>query len=153
MDSSTFLPGPSVCGLYGYFEEDFGDPDTRSPYARITPSRIGAALLPFHCPRCKQVVDFSTPEQREHYHDTRVLDGKKRDNYFCPSCGNRFFLNMAGQPLNGRVGRDNGTPSIVEELVVGSNGTISIKKTKQATPVLDDYLLDYSHGTDVLGCS
>lgn len=140
-----------MCGLYGFFETDFGDPETKQPYKRVTPTRVGDALLPFHCPRCKKVIDFSNPERRSHYHDTRVLDGNKRDNYFCPACGNRFFINKQGQPLSGRVGRDHGAPSTVEELVIGANGVMSIKTKKQSSPLIADYLLDYAHGSDVLG--
>jgi hypothetical protein len=148
---NTYLPGPSVCGLYGFFESDYGCPDTPAPYARVTPSKVASALLPFHCPKCKSTIDFSNPVRREHYHDTRVVDGKQNNNHWCPACGNRFVINNVGQPLSGRIGSDGTANSTVEEIVVGADGFVNVKRRKQSSSRLLDSLKDYVSGTDVLG--
>ena len=62
----------------------------------ITPSRVGNALLPFRCPRCKEIPqDLACPVAREHYKDPRPGGA-----YHCPRCGCRFRINLQGTPLD-----------------------------------------------------
>lgn len=145
--NTTYLDGPSVCGFWGMFESDFGDPQTESPYCRITPSRVGSALMPFHCPRCKSVVDFTDPQRREDYHDTR----KTLDNYWCPRCGYRFRLNLVGKPFKDRL--SGGVASaVVESISIGSDGLVHYKRSSQGgTTILGKFLMGYLEGCDVLG--
>lgn len=92
----TLIQGPSLCCFWGLFEQDFGDPTTESPMRTITPSFVGNSMLPFRCPRCKDVCqDLACPLLRDHYHDQR----EGRDNHFCPRCGCRFKISMSGMPL------------------------------------------------------
>ena len=153
MSTAVYLPGPAVCGLHGMFEENFGDPATSIPYCRVTPSRIGSSLLPFHCPRCKTAIDFSDAAKRECYHDTRDLDrGAKRDNYWCPNCGLRFLLNLKGRTFDGDLD-DGVASSVVECVTVGHDGMVDLKRSVQGvTTIVGRLLGQYIIGTDVLGC-
>jgi hypothetical protein len=147
----TYLAGPTVCGLWSAFEQDFGDPNTDLPLCRVTPSRLGTTLLPFRCPRCSRPIDFSDSKTRESYHDKRVVDGKQRDNHWCPSCGARFTLNLKGQPYTGAA---NGiAPATVECVVVGADGFTDImRKTHGAVTIIGRLFEQWIVGTDVLGC-
>lgn len=148
--SQVYLSGPSIVGLYGMFEENWGDPSSPKPYPRVTPTRVGAALLPFRCPRCETTIDFSDPKRREHYHDTRRLGTGRRDNYFCPSCGMRFLLNDKGKQLEGKVSVDGAAPSTVETITIGADGLLSLRRTESHPAAsIHQYLL----GCDVLGSS
>jgi hypothetical protein len=142
----VYLSGPALCGLYGMFEEDFGDPESPRPYPRVTPTRLGGVLMPFRCPRCPATVDFSNPETREHYRDPRP----SRNNHFCPRCGVRFTLNTDGQALVGKIADDGAAPSTVETISVGSDGLLKLeRKTKRPGGAEEQYLL----GCDLLGSS
>lgn len=147
---SVYLPGPTICGLHGMFESDFGCSESTTPYPRVTPSRVGAALLPFHCPRCESVVDFTDSKQREHYHDTRVVNGKQHDNYWCPACGQKFFLNRRGQPLKGEVGADGAASSTIEQIQTDVRGLVDIVRRIKCS--LKRSMSDYVSGCDVMGC-
>lgn len=143
-----YLPGPPVAGFYGFFEADFGDPDSPTPYPRVTPTRICDAVLPFRCPRCKGKIDFTSPERREHYHDTRP----QHDNHHCPACGMRFFLNP-GQPWSGGKLDEKGcAPSTVEYVSRKPSGLLEVRREelgvrKALSSVADLYLL----GCDAVG--
>jgi hypothetical protein len=91
--------GPSVVGFHGLFEEDFGDPNTPTPLCSVAPSRVGSALVPFHCPRCDKPVDFSDPSRLECYRDPR----EGRGNCYCPACGFRFYVKQDGKSLRGKL--------------------------------------------------
>lgn len=147
----VYLSGPPLVGLYGMFDADYGDPDSPRPYPRVTPSRAGALMLPFRCPRCPATVDFSDPARREDYHDTRPLPGgARRDNYFCPRCGVRFTLNDRGQPMKGKLATDGAAPSVVETIAVGADGKLSLRRTESIPGgALEQYLL----GCDLLSSS
>jgi hypothetical protein len=152
--ASNCLSGPSVCGFYGAFESDYGDDSTPRPYARVTPTRVGSALLPFNCPSCDSKIDFSDAKRRESYHDTRVLGTVKKDNYWCPNCDARFVLNKKGITLNGPVSNDV-APSVVENVVLGDDGLVSItRKNNSAKKNLVVRLhKEYVLGSDLIGCS
>ncbi len=119
-----YLKGPSVVGFWGMFESDFGDPKTNSPYCRITPSSLGGVALPFRCPRCNEVLDqFSDSKTREKYHDTREVTAKtgdgrtalvRRNNYWCPYCGYRFYLSSTPMQLTTPLPPGAVAPSSVE---------------------------------------
>lgn len=92
----TYLHGVPLAGFHGIFEENFGDPMTPTPYPRVTPSRMGTALLPFRCPVCRTIIhEFSDKEMREHYRDPQ------RGFFFCPcpDCRSRFYLDEEGMAL------------------------------------------------------
>lgn len=140
---SPYLPGPPVVGFWGLFENDFGSSSTPVPYCTVAPTKIGSALLPFHCPHCRAVVDFSDPRRREMFHDTRrwtswrgLKKGTvKNRHYWCPSCGARFFLDLAGTPLVGPLAPGTVAPSRV------TCGDVAVVQREIADP----------SGTDVLG--
>jgi predicted RNA-binding Zn-ribbon protein involved in translation (DUF1610 family) len=119
------LPGPPIVGLWGMFERDRGNPSTPSPYCRITPSRLGTILLPFTCPNCSSSIDYSSERMREAHHDTRSGHG----NYWCPTCGWRFYLNAKGIPYEGKVS-ETVAPSIVECITSDENGLTQVTQTK-----------------------
>jgi len=149
----VYLDGPSVCGFWGMFDSDFGDPNTNLPLCRITPTKVGSALLPFRCPRCDSAIDFSDSKRLEHYHDTRLTsNGKKRDNYWCPTCGNRFLINFVGRPLEGKLDSSGVAPSTVECITVGSDGLVNLQRSVQGVTTILGLLGDYIKGCDVLGC-
>jgi hypothetical protein len=156
-----YLSGPSICGFFGLFEADYGDPSTPYPYCRVTPSRIGSALLPFKCPRCEKAVDFTNPDTRECYHDTRKIGTKQRNNYYCPCCGCRFFLNLSGMPFKGDLDVLGCATSAVETIEKSPEGFVDIKRkvqeSKMPLPAAGKSflgILQQAHtvGTDVLGC-
>lgn len=90
------IAGATLCGFFGLFEIDYGDPHTLEPYATITPSRVGTALLPFRCPSCREVPQaLACPKSRECFYDRR----RGRGNHWCPLCGCRFFLDLRGTAL------------------------------------------------------
>lgn len=158
MVTETYLPGPTVCGFHGMFESDYGDPSSPKPYPRVTPSKVGSALLPFHCPCCDAVIDFSDSERREQFHDTRDDaddSGKPRDNYWCPCCGQRFLLNLKGKPFKGNID-EHVAPAEVETIAVGEDGMVSYKRITKAprnpTTILGRMFKSYVIGTDILGC-
>lgn len=96
----TLIGGAELCGFWGFFEASYGNPDTPKPYATVTPSKVGGALLPFPCPRCGECSQsLACPKLREHFHDTRRGQG----HYFCPKCGERFYLDLQGIPLEVEV--------------------------------------------------
>lgn len=148
---SVYLQGPAVCGFFGAFEEDYGTPQS-SALPRVTPTRVGSALLPFNCPSCDSKIDFSDRKRLESYHDTRVLGTVKKDNYWCPTCDARFVLNKKGIALNGPVSNDI-APSVVESVVLGDDGLVSVtRKNKSGKKKLIDRLLnDYVAGSDLIG--
>ena len=155
MAEEIYLPGPTVCGFHGMFEADYGTPSSE-PMPRVTPSKVGSALLPFHCPCCDEVIDFSDPESRERYHDTRAIEGgKQRDNYWCPCCQQRFLLNLKGKPFKGSIDEDHVAPAEVETIAVGEDGMVEYKRYTKApqkpTTVLGHFQ-NYILGTDILGC-
>jgi hypothetical protein len=154
MAEEIYIPGPTVCGFHGMFERDFGDDTTPKPYARVTPSRVGGALLPFHCPSCEAVVDFSDPARREHHHDSRETASGKNDNYWCPSCSHRFYLNTKGKPFKGTID-EHVAPAEVETIAVGEDGMVNYKRITKAprnpTTILGHFQ-NYILGTDILGC-
>jgi hypothetical protein len=91
-----YLPGTPILGFHGLFEADYGDPNTKEPYVRVTPSKLGSLLLPFKCPECKQVnYEFSDARRRAMYKDPRP----GRTNHWCPMCKVRFCLVEEGMPL------------------------------------------------------
>jgi len=140
----TYLDGPPLCGLYGFFEADFGAPDSPKPYPRVTPSRVGGLLLPFRCPCCPATIDFSDPKNRADYCDPRPLRG----NHYCPRCGARFLLNTDGQPLDGELATDGAAPSMVETVGFDDRGLIKLdRRTVRPGGSVEQYLL----GCDLLG--
>lgn len=87
---------PPLAGFFGLAESDRGDPATSSPYPRITPSRVGPAVLPFRCYACKGINnDFTDARTREKYRDKREGKG----HHWCPMCNKRFYLVANGMPL------------------------------------------------------
>ncbi len=88
------IPGPVLIGFGQVFDQSYGDPRTKLPYPRVTPSCIGAVLLPYPCPHCKavrsQVID---PKTRLGYYDA------ERKFSWCPSCRGRYVVNPKGTPL------------------------------------------------------
>lgn len=147
----TYLLGPPVCGLHGMFEENFGDSNSPAPYVRVTPMRLGSALLPFHCPRCERVIDFTDPAVRDAHCDTRSA----RKNHWCPHCGLRFLLNECGRvPLTDCVvGDDGAAGSVVERVLRGSDGLVDLRRMeKMARPRAGLLGRWWLLGTDVLGC-
>ena len=147
-EQRVWLAGPTICGLWGMFEDNFGLSSTPTPYARVTPSRVGDALLPFHCPGCGGVIDFSDAARREAFHDTR----SGHDNYWCPRCGARFEINDAAAAASGAVtiGADGAATSIVEQVDRGRDGLLNVRRRFQAS--LTPTGLAYLRGTDILCC-
>ena len=143
----VYLQGPVVCGLYGAFEADYGNPESAS-MPRVTPSRAGDALLPFRCPDCDDKVDFSDPKRREQYHDARVVEGRKRDNYWCPSCGARFRLNGRGCELDGKPDDEGVAPAIVERVKMGGDGLVDYSRTISGRQSIFGRFRDYLRGID-----
>lgn len=105
-----YIKGPVLVGFYGLFEEDYGDPETPTPLCTLTPSRTGAALLPFRCVRCECKVDFSDSSRLECYRDGR--DG--RGNHFCPACGFRFHVKHDGPVFTGKLDGGGCAPAKVD---------------------------------------
>jgi len=101
------LPGVPLCGFFGLFERDYGDPSTDPARCVIAPSRFGSVLLPFRCPRCSREIDFSDPARRADYRDARP----GRGNYWCPTCGLRFQLDSHGKQVSASA------PAIVSGVV------------------------------------
>jgi hypothetical protein len=112
----------------------------------VTPSRVGALLLPFHCPGCSTTIDFSDPAQRDHYKDPRPL----RSNHHCPRCGARFHLNTDGQALDGKLSKSGAAPSVVETIAIGADGLVKLER-RYVHPgsATEEYLL----GCDLLGAT
>lgn len=150
--NSTYIAGPSVCGFFGAFEQDYGTPPTGA-LPRVTPSRVGDAILPFNCPSCDAKIDFSDRKKRESYHDTRVSGSAKNDNYWCPGCAARFKLNLRGKKFNGAV--DNGVaPSTVEMIAIGDDGLVDIKRIENGPrfgTLVGKLLNEYVVGSDIIG--
>jgi hypothetical protein len=100
-------------------------------------------------------VDFSDSERREAYHDTRVVDGKRRENYWCPTCGGRFKINLKGKKFLGKITGD-AAPSEVETIAVGEDGMVNYRRltrdTVSSTTVLGNMFRSYIIGSDILGC-
>jgi len=146
-----YLSGPEVCGFYGMFETNFGDPETPAPYARVTPSCVAGVLLPFSCPNCKTVLSqFSDPKTREHYHDDR--DG--RDNFWCPTCDVRFNLRLQGMPLPKNAALvDGAAPSLVERFQDSDDSKIITHSELQDNDasVVGRLFRHFISGSDVLG--
>jgi hypothetical protein len=149
---TIYLPGPTVCGFHGMFEADYGTPSTE-PMPRVTPSRVGSALLPFHCPSCEAVVDFSDPTRRERHHDTRETASGARDNYWCPACSSRFLLNTKGKPFKGSID-EHVAPAEIETIAVGADGMVDYRRyTKEPrSSTIFGHFQNYILGTDILGC-
>lgn len=147
-----YLPGPTVCGFHGLFEENFGDPATQEPYCRVTPSVVAGIMLPFRCPRCKEVrTEFSDPKMREQYHDNRP----GRDNHWCDDCGLRFRLRLSGITAPKKLSiYDGAAPSLVEKFTDSDDAKIVTHAEMQdndTVTVVGRLLRHYIGGTDLLG--
>jgi hypothetical protein len=111
----ALIPGPVLIGFSELFDRAYGNPKTKlntdGSYPRVTPSRIGYALLPFACPHCGEVRNEAVdPKRRANYRDD------ERGFYWCPSCGWRYILNTKGHPLEDSlpVGATH-APALVEQ--------------------------------------
>lgn len=108
-----------MIGFSEVFDAAYGNPNTPRPYPRVTPSCVGAALLPFPCPHCGAVrCEPIHPKKSEGYRD------RERGFSWCPSCDGRYVLNRAGAPLVGTLPRGAlHAPAVVERggkrIVVG----------------------------------
>lgn len=141
-----YLPGRPVSGFHEAFEAGYGDPRSPTPYPIVTPSRIAGAMLPFPCPRCGGVVDFSDGTARERYRDGRP----GRGNHFCPHCGARFYLALDGTDVPNVLGADGTAPALVEFVAGGTRGGALQRRViggKRGATFADFYLA----GTAVLG--
>jgi hypothetical protein len=88
------IKGTPLLGFADAFDASWGNPATPKPYLRVTPSRLGDALLPFRCPGCGAVLtQFSDPGSRSCYTDPQ------RGHRWCPACGLRILLDVGGMPL------------------------------------------------------
>jgi transcription elongation factor Elf1 len=88
------IKGAVLCGFADAFDAAYGDPNTPLPYVKVTPTRLGPALLPFRCPKCQKVLtQFCDPGTRECYRDSQ------RGFYWCPACGNRMLIDVKGMAL------------------------------------------------------
>ena len=94
----VLLPGPVLLGFGEIFDRSYGDPRTKKPYMRVTPSTVGGVLLPFECPHCGEVraavIDRKT---RLGYAD------KERGFSWCPACQGRYVIKPEGTPLIGEL--------------------------------------------------
>lgn len=120
-----YLSGIPVVGFVGLFEARYGDPDTPRPYCRVTPSRVGSAILPFRCPRCRAAIDFTDPAVRDAHRDAR---DPGRVNHFCPRCGLRFYLHEGGAAPPSCVDDGGAAPAIVERVVRCPDGGTDIRR-------------------------
>ena len=88
------ITGPVLIGFAELFDAAHGDPETPRPYVTVAPASVGRVLLPFPCPRCgKACCDAVDPKRRGGYRDA------ERDFSWCPACGFRYHLDVAGVPL------------------------------------------------------
>lgn len=114
---SRLLPGVPLIGFYTAFDESKGASGTPWPYPIVTPSAVGPALLPFHCPHCGAVCDeLVDPKTRMFYFD------KNRKFSWCPKadCRGRFFVDRTGMPLAEPLPAGaSAAPSMVERFVEG----------------------------------
>ena len=143
---TRLLPGPAVCGFWGLFDADYGDPSTPRPYPRVTPSALGGVTLPFRCPHCKRIrADFADGAEREKYHDARDGHG----NYWCPDCGGRFDLALPGAPLAAALPAG----SVVAPSRVERAGRLEVQDAPGAWAFVRRLLNPQAHrlGVDALG--
>lgn len=153
---SGYLRGPSLIGFFGLSEADHGDPRTPLPLVTITPSVVDGHVLPFRCPRCKKVNRrFGDPSYREKYHDTRTetLDGRRfrRDNYWCPACGFRFKLDLAGQAVTRLLPPETVAPSTVVRTLPSGEVLRERQDDTTLSTVLGWFFRGHQTGVDVLG--
>lgn len=98
MRRRVLIPGPVLIGFAELFDTAYGDPKTPRPYPRVTPSRVGASLLPFPCPHCGEVrAEPVHPKKGEGYRD------RERGYSWCPACRGRYVVNRSGGPLVGHL--------------------------------------------------
>jgi hypothetical protein len=90
----ALIPGPPLLGFADAFDGAYGDPETPRPYPRVTPARVGGALLPFPCPHCGAVRSEAVDARRRLWY----LD-EERGHSWCPRCRGRYILNTEGAPL------------------------------------------------------
>ena len=88
------IPGAVLVGFAELFDQAYGDPRTPRPYPRVTPSKLGATLLPFPCPHCAAVRDVVVDPRRPGFYDDPA-----RAFSWCPACRGRFVLDRKGMPL------------------------------------------------------
>ena len=88
------LPGKPLIGFSSLFDASEGDPRTKRPYPKVTPSCIGGVLIPFMCPHCTAVRSaVIDPKTRLGYYD------KEREFSWCPACRGRYVIDPKGTPL------------------------------------------------------
>jgi hypothetical protein len=92
------LPGRVLVGFGMLFERSYGNPGTPTQadgsYPKVTPTRLGALLLPFPCPHCEAVRPVVVhPRKRQGYQDA------ERGFSWCPACSGRYVLDAEGTPL------------------------------------------------------
>lgn len=96
------LPGAVLVGFAELFDRAYGNPDTirnkDGSYIKVTPARIGFALLPFACPHCGAV----RPEAVDMKRGRRYCD-EERGFCWCPACQGRYILNTEGRPLDSEL--------------------------------------------------
>jgi hypothetical protein len=129
------------------FEGDYGDPNTVTPYYRVTPSQSSTYdILPFRCPHCQKVVtEFATSDGRSKYLDDRPGHA----NYWCPKCDKRYFMNFGGPVFSGAVYPGEAAPSKVEMFRPDGSGQVARSFMQdERGPGLSP---TYAAGLDILG--
>jgi hypothetical protein len=125
-----------LVGFAQIFDSTYGDANTPWPYLVVTPSAVGSAILPFHCPHCGTVCDeLVDPNKREHYYDKL----RKFSWCPCPDCRGRFFVDRKGTPLATALPAGaTVAPSKVERKGGGANGidVVTSVDVKSPAPVL-----------------
>lgn len=151
LNQEKYLEGRPIIGFWSLFSNDYGDENVVHVTHRITPSRAGNTLLPFHCPRCEKVLDFSNIKEREEHRDDRLGQG----NYFCPYCGFKFYLNLSGSEVSKGIDKGGAFPSIVESLGKTKDGLVEIRRQvggkRKLFDVVGELWSGYLVGCDILG--
>jgi hypothetical protein len=110
-----------------FFEESRGSARTAKPYPKVSPSRIGGALLPWACPHCSEVKPaMADARKRIGYTD------ESRGFSWCPACRGRYIVNERGTALVGALPAG----ATVAPALVERNGVVK-KLLPASTAALD----------------
>ena len=98
MTRRPLISGTPLVGFNSLFDAAYGSTKGSKPHPRVTPSRVGAALLPFPCPHCGEVRPVVVDRKRYAGYRDPV-----RGHSWCPACRGRYEINFDGAPLVGAL--------------------------------------------------